>query len=118
MPGAPYYAEAVSPLPGRLAPWRVIPAGAEVQVDSAALPLDLVDLALAVVLAAGLEGEHFHVLGEPLQSDQQVSYCHALRVAIAALYVRAIPAGRLGADYVWLTLTPALAGHRRAAPEA
>jgi hypothetical protein len=42
-----------------------------VQVYAAALPLDLVDLAFAVILAAGLEGEHFQVLGEPLQGGQQ-----------------------------------------------
>jgi len=30
---------------------------AEMQVDPVALPLDLIDFALAVVLAAGLEGE-------------------------------------------------------------
>jgi hypothetical protein len=53
-----------------------------VQVYAAALPLDLVDLAFAVILAAGLEGEHFQVLGEPLQGGQQVTHCQALRVAI------------------------------------
>jgi hypothetical protein len=31
------------------------------QVHPAALPLDLIDLALAVVFAAGLEGEQFGV---------------------------------------------------------
>jgi hypothetical protein len=56
---------------GRLAPRRIAPTGAEVQVYAAALPLDLVDLAFAVFLAAGLEGEHFQVLGEPLQGGQQ-----------------------------------------------
>jgi hypothetical protein len=50
-----------------LSPRWVVAAGAEVQVHPAALPLDLVDLAFAVVLAGGLEGEHFDVLGEPLQ---------------------------------------------------
>jgi hypothetical protein len=38
-----------------------------VQVDPAALELELVDLALAVVLAAGLEGQHFQVAGQVLE---------------------------------------------------
>jgi hypothetical protein len=42
--------------PHRLASRRVIPAGAKMQVDPASLPLDLIDLAFAVVLTAGLEG--------------------------------------------------------------
>ena len=41
-------------------------ASAEMQVQSAALPLHLVDLAFAVVLAAGLEREQRGVLREPL----------------------------------------------------
>src|SRR5688500_9310507 len=45
----------------RLASRRVVPAGAEVQVHPAALPLDLVDLAFAVVLASGLEREQLGV---------------------------------------------------------
>jgi hypothetical protein len=36
---------------------RIIAAGAEVQVHPAALPLHVVDLALAVILAADLEGK-------------------------------------------------------------
>jgi hypothetical protein len=40
-----------------------------VQVDPAALELQLVDLALAVVFAAGLEGQHLQVAGEMLESD-------------------------------------------------
>jgi hypothetical protein len=39
----------------RLASRQVVPAGAQVQVHPAALQLDLIDLALAVVLAPGLE---------------------------------------------------------------
>jgi hypothetical protein len=127
MPGAPYYAEAFSRLPGRcfrlvahhgeagptpcpepvawrgsmqapkrpllpgrdlrrppaatgrdqqsnhLASRRVVSAGAQVQVDPAALPLDLVDLALAVVLAAGLEGEQLCVLRSPMSRYMAVS---------------------------------------------
>jgi hypothetical protein len=38
------------------------------------LPLDLVELALAVILAAGLEGEHLQVAGEALELGQQFSY--------------------------------------------
>jgi hypothetical protein len=40
---------------GRLS--RLVAAGAEMQVDPAALPLDLVDFALAVLLAPRLERE-------------------------------------------------------------
>jgi hypothetical protein len=38
-----------------------------VQVHAAALPLDLIDLALAVALAAGLEGEQLDLSGERLE---------------------------------------------------
>ena len=41
--------------PGRLPPWLVA-AGPKVQIHPAALQLELVDLALAVVLATRLEG--------------------------------------------------------------
>src|SRR5215216_23923 len=50
----------------------------------AALPLHLVDLAFAVVLATSLKGEHFRILGEPLQRSQQVTYGHIPRVATVA----------------------------------
>jgi hypothetical protein len=40
-----------------------------VQIDSAALKFDLVDLALAVVLAARLERQHLRVLREVLQPE-------------------------------------------------
>src|SRR5215216_2744232 len=50
----------------------------------AALPLHLVDLAFAVVLATSLKGEHFRILGEPLQRSQQVTYGHIRRVATVA----------------------------------
>jgi hypothetical protein len=36
---------------GRLPPWRLVAAGPQVQVDPVALELELIDLALAVVLA-------------------------------------------------------------------
>ena len=39
------------------------------EVHAAALPLNLVDLAFAVVLATGLEGEQLGVLGKPLQGS-------------------------------------------------
>jgi hypothetical protein len=38
-----------------------------VQVDPAALELELVDLALAIVLAGGLEGQDLQVAGEVLE---------------------------------------------------
>jgi hypothetical protein len=41
-----------------------------VQVDPAALELELVDLALAVLLTAGLEGEDLQVAGQVLQLSQ------------------------------------------------
>jgi hypothetical protein len=49
-----------------------------VQVDPAALELELVDLALAVLLAARLEREELSIV---LQLSQQFSYRHALSVA-------------------------------------
>ena len=60
-----------------LPPRWLVAAGPEVQVDPAALELELVDLALAVLLAAGLEGEHLQVAGEVLQAGQESSYGHA-----------------------------------------
>jgi hypothetical protein len=137
MPGAPYYAQAFSPLPGRCfrlvahhgeagpthcpepVAWRgswgartaaatgsrpakatgrhrsraaVLPpnlaagftADAQVQVHPAALPLDLIDLALAVVLTTSLEGEQLGVPRERLEGGQHVSYGHAPSVATAA----------------------------------
>jgi hypothetical protein len=45
-------------LHGRLAARRLVPLGAEIQVHTAALPLHLVDLALAVGFAASLERQH------------------------------------------------------------
>jgi hypothetical protein len=63
----------------------VVPAGVRVHVDPAALPLDLVDLAFAVVLAAGLEGQQLRVARKRLECCQLVPYSHALSVAIRAL---------------------------------
>jgi hypothetical protein len=48
----------------------VVSTGAEVEVDPAALPFHLVDLTLAVVLAAGLEGKQFCVPGKALKRLQ------------------------------------------------
>ena len=48
--------------------------GAQVQVDPAASPLDLIDLTIAVVLTAGVEGEQLGVPRERLEGDQHVSY--------------------------------------------
>jgi hypothetical protein len=39
---------------GRLSAWRLVASGSQVQVDPSALELELVDLALAVVLAVML----------------------------------------------------------------
>jgi hypothetical protein len=39
-----------------------------VQVNPTTLPLDLIDLTLAVVLAAGLEGEQLRIPRERLES--------------------------------------------------
>jgi hypothetical protein len=50
----------------------VVSADTEVQVRPPASPLDLVDLPLAVLLAARLEGEQFHASRKPLQGGQQV----------------------------------------------
>jgi len=54
------------------------------EIHPAALPLHLVDLAFAVVLATSLKGEHFRILGESLQRSQQVTYGHIPRVASVA----------------------------------
>ena len=51
------------------------------QVDLVALPLHLVDFALAVLLAARLERQHVCVLGEVLELSQQLSGGHSPRVA-------------------------------------
>ena len=57
------------------------------QVHPAALPLDLVDLALAVVLASSLEGQQLGITREHLKRRQHVSYGHTLSVALRTLYV-------------------------------
>ena len=53
----------------------------------AALPLDLIDLALAVVLATGLKCHQLRVPREHLESGQHLSHCHTLSVAARALLV-------------------------------
>jgi hypothetical protein len=58
-----------------------------VQVDPAALELELVDLALAVVLAPGLKGEDLQIARKVLELSQHVSYCHPLSVACQTLRV-------------------------------
>jgi hypothetical protein len=70
--------------PGRLPSRRLVAAGPEVQVDPAALELELVDVALAVLLAAGLAGEDLQVAGEMLQLRQHFSHGHMLSVAAPA----------------------------------
>jgi hypothetical protein len=71
------------PRTDRLLPRRVVASGPEMQVHAAALPLDLVELALAVVLTAGLEGEHVCVPREALELGEQLSNRHALSVSDA-----------------------------------
>jgi hypothetical protein len=44
-------------------PRRVVPAGAKVEIHPATLPLHLVDLTFAVVLAGSLEGQQLCVPG-------------------------------------------------------
>jgi hypothetical protein len=45
----------------------VVSPDTEVQVDAAALSLNLVDLALAVLLTTSLECQHLRILGKVLQ---------------------------------------------------
>jgi hypothetical protein len=78
---------AVAGWPVRPAP-RPVPAGQAEGEQPAALPLDLVDVALAVVFAAALEGKQFRVPRERLECCQHVSYRHALSVASQTLSVR------------------------------
>jgi hypothetical protein len=52
-----------------------------VQVDSAALKFDLVELALAVLLTASLERQHLRVLRELLELSQHLSNGHSAWVA-------------------------------------
>jgi hypothetical protein len=65
----------------RLPPRWLVAAGPQVHVDPAALELELINLALAVVLTAGLEGQHLQIAGEALELGQQVSYRHLRSVA-------------------------------------
>jgi hypothetical protein len=55
----------------------LVASSPEVQIDPAALELELVHLALAVVLAARLEREQFGISRQLLQFSQQFSYRHA-----------------------------------------
>jgi hypothetical protein len=57
------------------------PTKPKVQIHPAALPLDLINLALAVVLATSLEGEQLGVPRKRLEGRQHVSYGHAPSVA-------------------------------------
>jgi hypothetical protein len=56
------------------------------QIDPAALQLDVVQLYLAVLLTPGLHGQHLGVSQEPLQRGKQVSYGHPSRVANRAVW--------------------------------
>jgi hypothetical protein len=55
----------------------------QVQVHPIALPLDLIDRALAVVLTTGLEGEQLSVPGSAWSAARSL-YCYALGVAMTA----------------------------------
>ena len=66
----------------RLPPWRLVATGPQVQVDAAALELELVDLALAVVLATGLERQDLKVAGQVLELGQQFSYRHPTQSSV------------------------------------
>jgi hypothetical protein len=59
----------------------VVSRDTEVQVDVAALPLDLVDLALAVVLTASLERQHLRVPRKLLQRAQHLLNGHSAKLA-------------------------------------
>lgn len=71
--------------PPRLPPRRLVAAGPQVQIDPAALELQLVDLALAVVFAAGLEGEDLQVAGQVLELGQQFSHGHLTQSSVSTL---------------------------------
>jgi hypothetical protein len=83
-PAGPPAAPEPGQRPYRLASRWVVAAGAQVQVDPAALPLDLIDLTLAVVLTTGLKGQQLRVPRKRLEGREHVPYCHALSVATAA----------------------------------
>jgi hypothetical protein len=56
--------------PGRLPPRWLVASNPQMQVDPAALELELVDLTLAVILTAGLERQHLQVTREVLELGQ------------------------------------------------
>jgi hypothetical protein len=58
------------------------PASAKMQIHPAALPLHLIDLALAEILTARLDGQQLGVSGEHLERGQHHSYRHPLSVAL------------------------------------
>ena len=57
------------------------------QVDPVALELDLIQLYLAILVAAGLHGQHLGVSREPLQRGKHVSYGCPPRVANRAVWI-------------------------------
>jgi hypothetical protein len=59
-------------VPFWLASLQVISPDAEMQVDPAAVPLDLVDLTLAVLLTTSLERQHLRILRELLELSQHL----------------------------------------------
>src|SRR4029453_14901110 len=61
---------------GRLAPRWLVAAGAEMEINPAALELELLDLALAVLLPPGLERQDLQVAGEVLEFGEEFSDGH------------------------------------------
>jgi hypothetical protein len=62
------------------------------QIHPAALPVDLIHLALAVVLTTGLEGQQLRFPRERLKRGQQISYGSAslLRQRLSVVSQRAV----------------------------
>jgi hypothetical protein len=80
--------------PSRLPPRRLVASGPQVQVDPAALELELVDLALAVLLAGGLERQDLKVAGQVLELGQQFSYRHPTQRSVPTAVCGPALAGR------------------------
>jgi hypothetical protein len=70
--------------PGQLPPRWFVASGPEMQIDARALEFEFVDLALAVVLAAGLEGEDLQVAREVLELGQEFSYGYPTQRSVAS----------------------------------
>ena len=73
--------------PSRLAPRWLVASSPQMQVHPAALDFEFVDLALAVFLAAGLEGQDLQIAREVLELGSSSRTVIPLSVACQALYV-------------------------------